>query len=159
MATAGDNNHWLVGTSIPVIMAALGVAVSAGIVYNNIGRILILEAELTLRNNILPAQTSAERIKRLEDTTQGLPVRDSQLAQQVESLQRDVSRLNSIAERAVIEWNDIKSRVSRMEATVESMQERERRLRDDLNAHREADEALLRDRLRAPPSAITTSPR
>lgn len=142
------NNHWLVGTSIPVILAALGVAVSAGVVYNNIGRILILETELSDRSNYLPARITSERLKKFEDILSAVPGNDVKLQAQVDSLAREVVRLNSLAERAVIEWNDIKSRTSRAEATIESMQERERRLRDDLNSHREDDASILRDRLR-----------
>lgn len=40
-----EGERWLVGTSIPAVLAALGVAVTAGIIYNSVGRITILEAD------------------------------------------------------------------------------------------------------------------
>ena len=145
---ANEGERWLVGTSLPVIIAALGAAVAMGILYNTAGRTTILEADLTQRNIVLPANSAAERIRSLEEATRGLPAIDAKLSQQVASLHLEVSRLNGIAERGVLEWNDAKSRLAAAEAEIKDLKDRGRRLRDDLNAHREADDAVLRDRLR-----------
>lgn len=142
-----EGERWLVGTSIPVILFALGIAITLGAIYNSTGRIAILEADLTSRNALLPAHATAERLKLLEDTTRALPAFDARIGQQVDALRADVARLNGITERAVIERNDSNSRLAAVETALKDMQDRARRLREDLNMHRESDEAMLRARL------------
>jgi hypothetical protein len=61
------------GMFIPLVVGALGLAASAGIVWNNQGRVTVLESELGLRTQYLPAQITAARMDRIESSVIGMP--------------------------------------------------------------------------------------
>lgn len=116
--------HWL-STGWPVFLGIIALASSAGVAYNNIGRIAILETDLNLRNSVLPAAQTAERINNLERAIKDLPSNDATINERLKTIREnrteDLERIRRLrddltAVQAVV--SDLRAAVSRLDETA-----------------------------------------
>lgn len=134
---------------IPLVLFTLTLAAAGGALYTSIGRIGVLEADLTSRNEALPAKVTAMTLNKLQESViaagRTAVVQDTE----VKGVRRELDGLHDLASEGVHKYAETVAALARVETRMADIQERMRHLRDDLNAHDKADEELLRDRLRA----------
>lgn len=134
---------------IPLVLFVMGIAASAGVLYNNVGRISILEAELAQRTNVLPAEVTSKTIDKMSTAIDDLKSRALTVAADNANQRREIQSLQDLASEGVRKYTDTVRMLAQAEAQILDIQERAKRVRDDLNEHRKEDLELLRDRLRA----------
>lgn len=118
--------HWL-STGWPVFLAIIALASSAGVAYNNIGRIAILEADLNLRNSVLPAPQTAERLNSFERSLKDLPGNDAVIAERLKAIHdsrvEDLERIRRLRD----DLNTVQLTVGEMKAAIGRLDEIARR--------------------------------
>ena len=130
----------------PIMIFTLGIAASAGIIYNSVGRILILEADLQMRNNILPATQTSNRMDALGVVTASNNKALGELQGDMKSARGDIEELRKEF-RAREFWEDLAGRLARLEAADKEDRERDATMRADIRRHEKLDEQMVRQRL------------